>query len=132
MTHSQRKWTQEEIEALHRLRRINTPIPAICEQLGRSLHSVKHRLEWDGMTVKSRLKRRARINRRRAEESGAGVGRHNLNVLNLDLGVGPRPTSELLHERDMRAQIPPRDLTAAFCGDPLPGYSALDRMEQHS
>jgi len=34
---------------------------------------------------------------------------------------------DALAERDRRAQVPPRDLTAAVCGDPLPGYSALDR-----
>lgn len=32
-----------------------------------------------------------------------------------------------LIERDRRYAIAPRDLTAAFCGDPLPGYSALER-----
>lgn len=127
MKHPQRIWTPEEIETLHRLRRIKTPIAAICAELGRTVHSVKHRLEWDGKTAESRQKRRARIKQRRAEVSGAGVGRHDLNSLNLELGVGPRPTSELLCERDRRLQIAPRDLTAALCGDPLPGFSALDR-----
>jgi len=33
----------------------------------------------------------------------------------------------VLAERDARLALDPRDLTAAFCGDPLPGYSALER-----
>lgn len=32
-----------------------------------------------------------------------------------------------LEERDRRLNIPHRDITAAFMGDPLPGYSALER-----
>lgn len=33
-----------------------------------------------------------------------------------------------IEEREHRLLLEPRDLTAAFCGDPLPGYSALERM----
>jgi DNA-binding CsgD family transcriptional regulator len=33
----------------------------------------------------------------------------------------------VLTERDRRLAQPPRDLTAAIAGDPLPGESALDR-----
>jgi hypothetical protein len=38
-----------------------------------------------------------------------------------------RPTQIALAERARRAALKPRDLTAALCGDPLPGYSALER-----
>lgn len=49
--------------------------------------------------------------------------------------VNPRPTAvppiiippEVLEDRDHRSDLAPRNLTAAFCGDPLPGYSALER-----
>lgn len=33
----------------------------------------------------------------------------------------------VLRERAEREQLAPRSLTAALCGDPLPGYSALER-----
>lgn len=36
--------------------------------------------------------------------------------------------ANVLAERDAVQAREPRDLTAAFCGDPLPGRSALDRM----
>lgn len=39
----------------------------------------------------------------------------------------PLVTPEALADRDYRLSLAPRDLTAAFCGDPLPGYSALER-----
>jgi hypothetical protein len=32
-----------------------------------------------------------------------------------------------LSDRDRRANLEPRDVTAWFFGDPLPGMSALDR-----
>ena len=35
--------------------------------------------------------------------------------------------NEVLFERDKRLALAPRDLTAAICGDPLPGHSALER-----
>jgi transposase-like protein len=34
---------------------------------------------------------------------------------------------DVMAERDERLAKQPRDLTAAFFGDPLPGYSALER-----
>lgn len=38
-----------------------------------------------------------------------------------------RPSEALIAARDARARITPRDLTAQLLGDPLPGYSALER-----
>ena len=43
----------------------------------------------------------------------------------LSLGVRPDPLA--LADRDRRANLEPRDLTAWFFGDPLPGMSALNR-----
>lgn len=40
--------------------------------------------------------------------------------------VPPVPPTAI-EERDRRLALEPRDLTAAFFGDPLPGYSALER-----
>jgi hypothetical protein len=34
---------------------------------------------------------------------------------------------DVLDDRAHRGTLEPRDLTAAHCGDPLPGYSALER-----
>lgn len=38
-----------------------------------------------------------------------------------------RVNDDILRARDRRLKIKPRDLTAYICGDPLPGYSALER-----
>src|SRR5262249_41339006 len=45
----------------------------------------------------------------------------------LILSPSVRPCPLALADRDRRAQLEPRDLTAWFFGDPLPGMSALDR-----
>jgi hypothetical protein len=41
------------------------------------------------------------------------------------------PCPLALADRDRRAELEPRDLTAAFFGDPLPGMSALDRRRRN-
>ena len=43
------------------------------------------------------------------------------------LSLSLRPDPLALADRDRRAKLEPRDLTAWFFGDPLPGMSALDR-----
>lgn len=39
----------------------------------------------------------------------------------------PVVTEAEIADRNRRLELSPRDLSAAFFGDPLPGYSALDR-----
>jgi len=38
--------------------------------------------------------------------------------------------NRVLEEREHRLSLEPRSITASFFGDPLPGYSALDRARQ--
>jgi hypothetical protein len=42
-----------------------------------------------------------------------------------------RPCPLALADRHRRAELEPRDLTAWFFGDPLPGMSALDRRRRN-
>jgi hypothetical protein len=93
------------------------------------------------MTWSLRLRRQARQLRRagkRDDEIGALIGRSAREVANeLRLPQWEPPTKPALRvvRVDRRAEwlhrlaLRPRDLTAAICGDPLPGYSALDRRE---
>jgi hypothetical protein len=50
----------------------------------------------------------------------SAVRRHKISTVN----IVPRDCDI---DRRHRQSLEPRDLTAAFCGDPLPGYSALER-----
>ena len=47
------------------------------------------------------------------------------------LSPSVRPCPLALADRDRRAELEPRDLTAWFFGDPLPGMSALDRRTRN-
>ncbi len=49
----------------------------------------------------------------------------------LMLSPSVRPCPLALADRDRRAELEPRDLTAWFFGDPLPGMSALDRRRRN-
>ena len=49
----------------------------------------------------------------------------------LMLSPSVRPCPLALADRDRRAELEPRDLTAWFFGDPLPGMSALDRRTRN-
>jgi hypothetical protein len=48
----------------------------------------------------------------------------------LNLSPSLRPCPLALADRDRRAEREPRNLTAWFFGDPLPGMSALDRRRR--
>ena len=49
----------------------------------------------------------------------------------LMLSPSVRPCPLALADRDRRAELEPRDLTAWFFGDPLPGMAALDRRRRN-
>ena len=51
---------------------------------------------------------------------------HGREFTHLMLSPSLRPCLLALADRDRRAKLEPRDLTAWFFGDPLPGMSALD------
>ena len=49
----------------------------------------------------------------------------------INLSPSLRPCPLALADRDRRAELQPRDLTAWFFGDPLSGMSALDRRRRN-
>ena len=55
-------------------------------------------------------------------------GRESTHLM---LSPSVRPCPLALADRDRRAKLEPRDLTAWFFGDPLPGMSALDRRRHN-
>ncbi|HEX4043237.1 MAG TPA: hypothetical protein VHY10_16185 [Xanthobacteraceae bacterium] len=94
-------YTAAELATLQRMRAERASTGAIAKALGRSKSSVTNRIE--------------RLELRPFYAHIAWSGR--------TLHADPRA----LAERDQRLAVAPRDLTAALCGDPLPGYSALER-----
>lgn len=128
MSVAQKRWKPAELKTMHRLIQAGRPYAEIATELERSVASLKHRLQWECRSSESRDQRNARLKEyRRQRDLSVRAGEPNTQGLNLELGCGPKPGADLLRARDQKASIPPRDLTAAFFGDPLPGYSALER-----
>lgn len=97
----------------------------IAERLGRRERSVRERLQLLAMTAERRktFLDKKRATSRRYAEAYHGIRKRALGYMPMKCV----PAAEVLADRDLRATLVPRDLTAAFFGDPLPGYSALER-----
>lgn len=101
------RWTPEEWQEAKRLRMLGKPYWWIAFTLKRAT-----------LTVQQKFKREAE--RLRNPKVGTAASVRHIK----------RPDfvpASVLEDRDRRADLPPRDLTAAFFGDPPVGYSALDR-----
>lgn len=116
------KWSKEEDDILLRMRKAGATSRDIAATLnGRSPKSVEARLNYLKRTPAQREARNAR-RRLMAGESGRRV----LNPENHVATKSPEVPPEVWIDRIKRAMTP-RSVTAIICGDPIPGYSALDR-----
>lgn len=119
-------WTLEEIEKLERLKAEGRTYKEIGAALNREPANVKQRWRWLNITDEERASRAERNARARQDKGGAVnpfiVRRRSLPLLT----VMP---DEVFTDRHHRINAP-RTLTAIFCGDPAPGWSALDRKRQ--
>lgn len=116
------KWTPEELQTLTTL--MGRPLREQMAALpGRSKDSIIDKRRILRMTPEQKAKMRAMQTAR----AKTYYGKHFTKVEYFLPSTGATASSDMLRERDKRVAIPPRDLTAALCGDPLPGFSALDR-----
>lgn len=128
MTHVRKHpiWTPEDLETLYKLRAEGRTYKEIGAALNRSPAGVKQRWRWLNITDEERASRAERNARARQARGGPLnpfiVRRRSLPLLT----VMPDHVFTDRHER-INA---PRTLTAIFCGDPAPGWSALDRKQQ--
>lgn len=104
------RWTPEEWQEAKRLRMLGKPYWWIAFTLKRAT-----------LTVQQKFKREAEKLR-----NGPVTSRERIDRIE-------RPDfipAAAIDDRDRRAVMEPRDLTAAFCGDPPVGYSALDKLRK--
>lgn len=101
-------WASEQWERAKALRRS-----------GKSYDAIGGAFDISATAVQQKFKRE-----REKQRNGSAITQAGNNAT---LADRPRITEAALADRDRRQTLGPRDLTAAFCGDPLPGYSALDR-----
>jgi hypothetical protein len=97
---------------------LNFTREAAAEFLGVTVGAIQHRRRYLRSTPEQLARRREKqreYDRIRNGPTGAG---HKPQ---------PRPRPKTIEDRDRRADLQPATLTARIFGDPLPGYSALDR-----
>lgn len=112
-----RKWTEEDTATLLRMKREGHSFRDIAAVLGRTVKSTITRAKATNESAEQREIRRQRRRQSYVANRPPGVKAH---VHERPEG---RPTKEMLAERDRRLALP----VPPF-GDPLPGYSALDRL----
>lgn len=112
-------WTDAELNRLGVMRTSGCGPQEIAETLGRTLKGVKAKINYLNLSPEMKQKR---------NEAERTRLRRGIRVRQPD-GTLPRAPicAVVLADRDLRCNARPRDLTAALCGDPLPGYSALER-----
>lgn len=117
-----RPWTAEEWQEAQRLKTDGLGADAIAEKLGRSRKAVRAKFQKENLTPEQRRKRTE------YERSRRGVEIKTRQIAGITFVVAPDTRAvEAFKERDERLRQSPRDLTSALMGDPLPGYSALER-----
>ena len=121
MTGLLKRWTDEEWAQAQELLKTHTPAQA-AQILGRAAGSVRCKINWERRTPADREIRNQKM--RELARAQRKTPRLHADLIST---TGPKIDPALVAERDARGNIPPRDLTAVFCGDPKPGYSALER-----
>lgn len=117
------RWTDAEFARALDLRSQGLTPEKIGPLLGRSTKAVKSRFRWHEMTpaereARNEYERQRRVGQSKTLSKVAGVKfeAHKSQV-----------PPDVISERNRRINLSARDLTASFFGDPLPGYSALER-----
>jgi len=119
-------WTPEMVELLLTLAAEGASATAMAQRFGVKKKAVTDKLYICRLSPVEARERIRNISRRRREKDRASNYQHILRQTDFVI-VDNRPPAELIAERDRRNSLMPRDLTAAFFGDPLPGFSALER-----
>ena len=118
-----RRWSPEEIALATAMKAAGAKYIDIAAAIpGRNPQQVRGFLEYHTLGATGRAIRAERARQWRERNPG-----HKAPSRIAHMVVPITVDQRAFNERDRRALLAPRDLTAAFFGDPLPGYSALDR-----
>lgn len=113
-------WSSQEWETVVGLRKEDHDLHYIAAALNRTERQVREKIRWMEMPEAKRARRRAQINAWRNDK-----GEYK-SVIHSEASSFSKATPGQLADRDRRL-LAHRTLTAIFCGDPPPGFSALDR-----
>jgi hypothetical protein len=117
-------WTTKETQTLLRMRRLGATFEQIAGVLRRSESSTEGRYRFFYLDAEKKSRRAEQVRaRRRAERVLLRRGR-DAPVNRVET---VKPDIEAIADRDYRRGLAPASLIGTVVGDPLPGYSALDR-----
>lgn len=119
-------WTPEEDAVLRQMKAQGAAFRKIAAEVGRTWCSTVHRWRLLNIKDEERESRSARARTYRAERRRRDSGYKERGADIVRPLVVP---DEVFVERNERLSTP-RSLTGAICGDPPPGYSALDRRQE--
>jgi hypothetical protein len=133
-------WTAAEDDTLRRMKAEGAETKLIATAMDRTERSVAGRWAYLNLTPSQRAQRNAREASRKASEREARKAeareylRKHQKTTHLAARCGKVESEsrivpeQVFAERNAR-QMAPRSLTAVLCGDPAPGWSALDRKQ---
>lgn len=133
MAFQRESWSTEEWQRAAELLKIHE-WRVVAVMIKRPAGSLKEKIRWENMTDEHRQQRRDQLKARRLTLKETAPSRRRRKPTTPIIQVDPRPRvcKQALAERAARRDLEHRDLTGAFFGDPLPGYSALDQREQRA
>ncbi len=119
------RWSLEADEKLLELRKAGLNWAEIGKAMGVSKRSAEGRFRWINITPERRERRIENERVRRAKNRAPTIrsSRPPSQVHTVQ-----RPPDDIMADRDRR-HAAPKTLTAWLCGDPPPGWSALDRRQ---
>lgn len=125
------RWSAEEWERACELLKTHSR-RKVAVMVNRRIGALEEKIRWENMTEDDRQRRRDQLKARRRAAKADAAPRQRRKPVAPVIQIAPRPRvcQQALADREIRINSAPRDLTAAFFNDPLPGYSALDLREQ--
>jgi hypothetical protein len=122
------KWEDHEWETAQRLLREGQSLQFIAATIGRPASGLKAKIRFHNMTAEERDRKNLRTRQSREGKSDPRLrSRRSLSLRVSGAADQPKLPASAIADREARYATPPRSLTALLCGDPLPGFSALER-----
>lgn len=120
-------WTRENWDKTRALVADGKDLHEVADLVGLTYDQVRRKVHYENLSPAKREIIRVRTNARRQADA---EGRPRRERIVPSHKIFEKAPASILAEQRARQATMHRDLTAAFFGDPLPGYSALDQREQ--
>lgn len=120
-------WSRQEYERAMEMINAGRSREDVAAEFGRTVEQIRKKIEYENMPEWKREEYRVRVNAKRREISATKPRPMRRENRRPDVRIIERGPPEIFEDRAYRVGLSPRDLTAELCGDPKPGYSALER-----